>query len=321
MSVRRNRRYALVLWLLAMLLMSGSGVCRADDLAEDFTPSGAAAPQLTSRPQPFYGEVAPDVPAGPNRSQRISPSRKNAAAPPSKGQESPASLEIVGKLDTTALTKTPLPGVSDPGDINQAAVDEAALEAASARTGRSGFGSSVIWAIGILAVGWIVRQFLKASGQLSFGAPSVLEVLSRQSIGPQHQLTLIRFGPRVLLIGTTPTGMSTLATVEDPAEVEAIVTELRPASAKGGPTLFDLFRPRPTEMSRGAAAVNVTLSTDGRSARAHQEAINKPDAEQTPMSISSGPRGPDSDPAQRLLNRSHQERHPSPVQNREVADV
>ena len=169
--------------------------------------------------------------------------------PPEPGAESRA-------LETAAREKTPLPET----DFTDG------TEPAPASRGRAGFGSSVAWALGILAVGWLARQFMKSGGPLSLAPPSALELLSRQSIGPQQQLALVRLGQRILLVGTTPTGMSTLATVDDPAEVQAIVAELRPSSTQAGPTFFDLFRNRASEPTRDPAPTSVSLSTHHRTA-------------------------------------------------------
>ena len=66
--------------------------------------------------------------------------------------------------------------------------------------------------------------------------------------------------------------MSTLATVDDPAEVKAIMSELRAATSQVGPTLLDLFRSRRSEPARDSAPVSVSLSTNSRVASSERHA-------------------------------------------------
>ncbi len=255
MTIRRCRLGSLALCWLACLWLSSERVCRAADGERSFPRvDSMKSPLITQRPSPFFDEDQPAASPRSPRVQRVTSQRDQPAAPAVEEGESLSPAGIIGDLEPAELGKTPLP---------EASGTDAPANAPSPR-GRSGFGSSVAWAVGILAAGWVGRQVLKSSGPLSRGSPSAVEVLSRQTLGPQQQLAVLRFGQRVLLIGTTPTGMSTLATVEDPAEVRAIVSELRPPLTQVGPTLFDLFRSRQPERARDNAPVNVALSTDPR---------------------------------------------------------
>ena len=250
MAIHRDRRAGIARALCAPLLSLTLVVHLA--VGEDKLPFDPLAAGATlSRPSPFYEGDDPIVPSRDRHSQRL-PARASEAP-----LTSPSTHEIGSQREATRTEKTPLPATDF----------EAGTEVTSPARGRSGFGSSVAWALGILAAGWLVRQFLVSRGPLATGAPAAIELLSRQSIGPQQQLALVRFGRRILLVGTTPTGMSTLATVDDPAEVQAIVAELRPATSKMGPTLLDLFRSSRTEPSHDdSAPVSISLSTTSRSA-------------------------------------------------------
>ena len=261
MSGRRNRRGSLAICLLAGLLMMTLGVCSAaDGDAFPLDHTQGTPPDAARDASPYFDDERPVEVPRPTSAQRVIAKRaKPSTAAPAKGQSTIAN-DLIGELDTSAIGKTPLPD-SDDAD---------AETVTPTGHGRSGFGPSFAWAAGILAVGWIARQLTKGGGPLARGTPTAIELLSRQSIGPQQQLALVRFGRRILLVGTTPTGMSTLATVDDPAEVQAIVAELQPAPSKMGPTLFDLFRPQKNETperapTREAPPVNVTLSTEARS--------------------------------------------------------
>ncbi len=292
MGIRRVRRLAFAVGVLVFVWMGQVGHCQTAEgeavpstlhpRRSHFEPGAAAGNESSSldppttesplsvRPSPFYEADHPVVAPPATHAQRV-PAR--AMKPPAKPDSKSQPAEIHTPRETARLEKTPLPDA----DFAEGS------EPAPATRGRSGFGSSVAWALGILAVGWLARQFLKSGGPLSNVAPSAIELLSRQSIGPQQQLALVRLGRRILLVGTTPTGMSTLATVDDPVEVQTILSELRASTSQVGPTLLDLFRNNRSEPTRDSAPVSVSLSTNSRA--------------------------------------THSDRRPSPPLNREVADV
>ena len=257
MGIHRIRQSALALGLLAFLGMGRVGHCQTatgDEVFSIDTP--AMESPRPGRPIPFYDADDPVVAPRETHAQRIPSQAVETPATTPTTRKLPETGEFSGRVESLGSEKTPLPET----DFTDGTAPTPAAR------GRAGFGSSVAWAMGILAVGWLARQFLKSGGPLSIAAPSAIELLSRQSIGPQQQLALVRFGRRILLVGTTPSGMSTLATVDDPAEVQAIVTELRPLTTQVGPTLLDLFRSRRSEPTRDSAPASVSLSTHSRSA-------------------------------------------------------
>ncbi len=248
MANHRDRRAGIALGLFALWLGMMPQPNRAageDELSFD----PPVAESSLSRPSPFYEGDEPVVAPRDRHAQRL-PARVSETP-----LTTPTTHEIGTQPEATRTGKTPLP----------AADFEDGTESAASVRGRSGFGSSVAWTLGILAAGWLARQFLVSRGPLAMGAPAAIELLARQSIGPQQQLTLVRLGRRILLVGTSPTGMSTLATVDDPVEVQSIVAELRPSTSKMGPTLLDLFRGQRAAPSRDdSAPVSVSLSTTSR---------------------------------------------------------
>ncbi len=250
MAIHRDRRAGIALRLFALLLtltLIPHGAAGEEALSFD----SAIGESALTRPSPFYEQDEPVVAPRDRHAQRLPERAANTPA------ILPGTTEINRLPETNRAGKTPLP----------AADFEPATDPAATARGRSGFGSSVVWALGILAAGWLVRQLLITRGPLATGTPAAIELLSRKSIGPQQQLTLVRLGHRILLVGTTPTGMSTLATVDDPVEVQAIVAELRPSTSKMGPTLLDLFRGQRGEPNRDdSAPVSVSLSTTSRAA-------------------------------------------------------
>jgi flagellar biogenesis protein FliO len=60
----------------------------------------------------------------------------------------------------------------------------------------------------------------------------VFEILGEASLGGQHAVRVVRFGPRTLLVSMTSTGCHTLATLDDPQATERIV-----AACLGGRTV------------------------------------------------------------------------------------
>lgn len=205
------------------------------------------------RKLPFYQEEeAPLLPA-------ISPVQATTAQRTTvdsieAGKEQPVLADPL-----PARTKTPLPDWDQP--------DSGSNTPASA--GRSGFGTSLLWVTGLLAAGWLATKYLQTNGTFRLAPSSPLEILSRQSVGPQQQLILARLGQQVLLIGATPSGMSTLASVSDPVEAARLLEELRPANPPAGPTVLDLFRSRRTEAAPLAGA-SLTTAPLTRSAPSHQ---------------------------------------------------
>jgi flagellar biogenesis protein FliO len=278
MSIRRNRRSSLVLLMIISMCVGGFAVCYSAE-GEPLPEAGALleAPPA-DRPAPYYDDAETTAPEAEARAERSPLPRVKIFAKPAKApprpvvEESPTILEKVPVAGKTPLPKS---GDSEPRE-NADTTDSTAPKT------RTSYVSGVIWAMGILAAGVIIRQFLKSGGPLSNSSPGVVEVLSRQSLGPQQQLSVVRFGQRVLLVGTTSTGMTTLAQVEDPDEVQALLSELESSAANSGGSNPFRFRraknhsaqSRPdrsrwADPDRTSPAVSVSLSTESRTA-AHE---------------------------------------------------
>lgn len=295
MSVHRNRRSTLVLLLIISLCIGGFAVCySAEDEPFPEVSSSADAP-VTDRPSPFYDEESapPEAEARAVRTPHL-PSKISDKIPGVKlFSNTPKSHRP--KIDDApeaiaspaAREKTPLPKASgtEPAASNETDVPPPARS-------RTSYGSSVVWAMGILAAGVIIRQLLKAGGSLSNTAPTVVEVLSRQSLGPQQQLSVVRFGQRILLVGTTSNSVTTLAQVEDPSEVQALLSELESSVGKRGVSNPFRFRTakrqasqsrtersRWAEADRHSPAVSVSLSTESRAAMPERRPASPPNPE------------------------------------------
>jgi flagellar biogenesis protein FliO len=84
--------------------------------------------------------------------------------------------------------------------------------------------------------------------------PDVFELLGEASLGGQQAVRVVRFGPRTLLIGVSPSGCQTLAELDDPQATERIATACRSdvASARVAPRVPRV--PPPAKPAGGEAA-------------------------------------------------------------------
>lgn len=110
-----------------------------------------------------------------------------------------------GASQTTSITATPMPSV---------------LRVALA-----------LLVVIVLLVGgmWLVRRTVPAARQ--FGGQPVIEILTRQYLGPKQQLCLIRLNHRLLLIAATTTSVNTITEISDPEEASALIGQI--SSARG----------------------------------------------------------------------------------------
>jgi len=85
--------------------------------------------------------------------------------------------------------------------------------------------------------------------------PDVFEVLGEGSLGGQHAVRVVRFGPRTLLVAISSAGSQTLAELTDPGATERIVAACNAGRpARGGPSNAAPARPRPVSTVRPEAA-------------------------------------------------------------------
>ncbi len=94
------------------------------------------------------------------------------------------------------------------------------------QVGSSGFGSAGRVILGlvavlavIMAVHWLLRRAQGARVSRRGGTGDALDVLSTTSLGPRHQLHLVRVGDDVLLLGAAEHGLRTLHHVRHDAAV------------------------------------------------------------------------------------------------------
>lgn len=93
---------------------------------------------------------------------------------------------------------------------------------------RSGLGSGlaglavVLGLIGLVA--WGFRRFVQHGPIAGHGA---LQVVAKTYLGSKQSLAVVKFGPRLVLIGITPQRITTLATVRDAAEVTSLLGRMQ----------------------------------------------------------------------------------------------
>lgn len=105
-----------------------------------------------------------------------------------------------------------------PFKLNERADLAAETPSASGLLLRS-FGALLLIVGFIAAAGWALRYF----GIINFGKPQSeaagLKVMDTVQLGDRRTLTIVKFGERTLLIGSTPQGLTLLAEQTDEAEV------------------------------------------------------------------------------------------------------
>lgn len=92
-------------------------------------------------------------------------------------------------------------------------------------TAPRGWALSTLAALGVVialifAARWV---YTKMGGAVVARPSPVIEVLSRTPVAPKNHVLLLRVGQRVLVVGDSSSGLSTLADVTDPEEVASLL--------------------------------------------------------------------------------------------------
>lgn len=130
--------------------------------------------------------------------------------------------------------------------------------AAAAPAGRSGVAGplgdwTVLAAIVAAFALLVVFRFQQSRRRGRMLPPDVFEVLGETSLGGQHGVRVVRFGPRTLLVGVSGSGCQTLATIDDPQATERIVAACLGARLPLRPARF-AGRSAPSAAARGEPA-------------------------------------------------------------------
>ncbi len=66
-----------------------------------------------------------------------------------------------------------------------------------------------------------------------------MQVLNRGYLTTKHQMVLVRFGQRVLLVGVSPQGVNVLSEMSDPEEAAAVLARLEGTKAGSASSEFE----------------------------------------------------------------------------------
>ncbi len=136
--------------------------------------------------------------------------------------ETDAFVAETDKFTTSDTRSVPLTKSSSPRRTIAARTGDAATDARPPAS--AGWGTTV-WSLilvgGLITVG---ARWLKSRGSASDrGLPSeVLEVLGRRVIDQRTSIVLARCGARLLVLSSSPSGLSTLTEIADPVEVDCL---------------------------------------------------------------------------------------------------
>ena len=152
--------------------------------------------------------------------------------------------------------------------------DAAGPDVVRGRAGGSWWGSlaSLAAVLGMIVLG--ARLWKKHGPLARAGLPAeALEVLGRRVLDPRQSIYLVRLGSRILVLGATPAGLSTLSEITDPAEVDVLAGSCRPPVEDRPPGT----RPSFAALFTGQAASGPTLPP-GRFAEAPGSGIHAANA-------------------------------------------
>ena len=155
-----------------------------------------------------------------------------------------ATAEVEQGDETPLPPNESLPLGAGEGDLFNSDPDQA-----SAGSMGDGWFLSTLAALGVvLALVFGIRWLLKRGGVVSTATPqgSVVEVLSRTTVAPRSHVVLMRVGMRILVVSDSPSGMRTLATVQDAEEVAELLGAIESA--------------KPTSMGQSFGSVMKKLS-------------------------------------------------------------
>ena len=127
--------------------------------------------------------------------------------------------------NSSQRTSTPLAPRSSLG-IPDAGSDEAADD-------RSGGIGSILVALGFVIVLMLgVAKVVQRRNPFAVMGVTreAIDVLGRRTVDPRNSIFIVRVGPKILLLGNSANGLTTLSEIDDPIEVAALSNQCRAAS-------------------------------------------------------------------------------------------
>lgn len=103
----------------------------------------------------------------------------------------------------------------------------------------SWFVNTLLALVVVVAAVFLLRAILsKLTGRTPVSANQhVVDVLARVGVSPKSHVMLVKLGRRILVVGDSPSGLSTLADIDDADEVASLLQAInarKPGSATGG---------------------------------------------------------------------------------------
>lgn len=114
----------------------------------------------------------------------------------------------------------------------------------------------------VLAAMWLVLKWLRKAGfgGTFGGSNAAVQVVSRGYLSSKHQMVLVRFGGRVLLVGVAPQNVSVLSEITDPAEVAQVLARSESAKDTSASREFEqVIREASAEYDQTAATAAVEV--------------------------------------------------------------
>lgn len=159
----------------------------------------------TSKPTPEADEAPVDQPAAPVDQ----PTQFESAAPPVETQ-------VLAPMQLEPPSGRPLPSLDQPGQ-SSATSDRLSSPMASIAT----IGGSLAVVLSLFfALAWLMRRNMpRGTTRLP---DEIVQVLGRTTLGNRQPVQLIRCGNKLILLATTPSGLTPLTEITDPMEVDRL---------------------------------------------------------------------------------------------------
>ncbi|MBM4004082.1 MAG: FliO/MopB family protein [Planctomycetes bacterium] len=196
--------------LLALLLSARQAIA-ADREGRGGSRVSREADSLERLPLKFRGSAAAQSHGSPDRSVR----QVSAEQPLDDG------IPLPPRRSSSGGTKRYAGGEGTDAAASGGAGPQRSVRSSSAKAITTIF-SSLALVIGVfLFLVWLVkRTHPKATAMLP---RDVVEVFGRASITPRQSVHVVRFGSKILLLSVSPTGIQSLAEVDEPAEAERLI--------------------------------------------------------------------------------------------------
>ncbi|QDT39047.1 FliO/MopB family protein [Stratiformator vulcanicus] len=260
------------LWVSFLLIIASfANSAAAQGVGAETTTWNHEAGRFVSAPAPASAQV-PATPQTPAEPRRSTPQPRLELAPLEESADPPA---------------RPLPQLTPRGETSE-------LQTTSGRGTQSWTVVMALLFVVLLAAG-ATRYWAKFGSQrATIGSSGPVEVLHRTRLNSRSHVMLIRVGNRVLAVGATADGLSTLSEITEPDEVAELIEGVQGNRNSPAKAFQTLLKPKLNETQREAARPSFSQFAEEHQPRSAQAGIDRPTE-----SVSE----PVIDPGQRLAER------------------